>query len=91
MVGDHLNSYYRTSHKQKPNSPSSGYVIGEMEAGDSYENLKKAFGSLQVRKKVKSKRKSKIQKNEKKNNAKFRPKLMSCRTRGMRPKSMEKR
>jgi len=33
----------------KPNSPFSGYLVGEMDAKESYQNLKKAFGNYQVR------------------------------------------
>ena len=32
----------------KPNSPFSGFLVGEMDAGDSYDNLKAAFGDFQV-------------------------------------------
>ena len=34
--------------RSKPNSLFSGFVIGEMEATDSFDNLKAAFGHLQV-------------------------------------------
>jgi hypothetical protein len=32
----------------KPNSPFSGFMVGEMDAEDSFENLKAAFGGFQV-------------------------------------------
>jgi len=34
--------------KVLPNSPFGGYLVGEMEAKDTYYNLKKAFGHYQV-------------------------------------------
>jgi hypothetical protein len=33
----------------EPNSPSSGYLIGELSAKESFKNLKEAFGFYQVR------------------------------------------
>ena len=52
----------------KPNSPFSGYVIGEMDALDTYENLQLAFSSIQVsifQKKKKKKKKKKEKKRRK--------------------------
>jgi len=49
----------------KPNSPFSGYVIGEMDALDTYENLQLAFSSIQVYK-FNNKKKNKKKKNQKK-------------------------
>jgi hypothetical protein len=36
----------------KPNSPFSGYLVGEMDALDTFENLEKSFSSMQVRRRT---------------------------------------
>ena len=53
----------------KPNSPFSGYVIGEMDALDTYENLQLAFSSIQVSNfQKRKKRKKKKEKKKKEGN-----------------------
>ena len=36
----------------KPNSPFSGYLVGEMDAVDSHDNLEAGFGHMQVRRRI---------------------------------------
>jgi len=53
LIGDHGGGTFKLLLQDlteaKPNSPFSGFLVGEMDAVDSYENLKQAFGTFQVR------------------------------------------
>jgi len=52
LIGDHGGGSFKLLlqdlTRKKPNSPFSGFLVGEMDAPESYDNLKKAFGHVQV-------------------------------------------
>jgi len=54
LIGDHGGGTFKLLlqdlQRKKPNSPFSGFLIGEMDAKDKHENLKKAFKDLKVSK-----------------------------------------
>jgi len=56
LIGDHGGGTFKLLLQDltevKPNSPFSGFVVGEMEAVDNYENLKAAFSEFQVCRRV---------------------------------------
>ena len=56
LIGDHGGGTFKLLLQDltevKPNSPLSGFVVGEMEAVDNYENLKAAFSEFQVCRRV---------------------------------------
>jgi len=50
--GGTLKLFLQNLTTEKPNSAANGYVVGEMDAPEKYENLKAAFGHYQVLNKI---------------------------------------
>jgi len=52
LIGDHGGGSFKLLlqdlTRKKPNSPFSGFLVGEMDAPETYTNLRKSFPEIQV-------------------------------------------